>query len=261
MLNSLAWAIGVLVDGAIIGRHLGVDAMAAYGMIWPLTLIYGLIGAVFSGGSRNLYSNLAGHGRLEEANGVFTLACVAAVLLSVLAASATACFASPLAGLLGANGGNENLRPLIVLYLQGFVIGLPFDSMGRILAAYLGMDSDYRRAFAATLAMTVADIIGDFAAVYLFDGSMFLIGLTTAIGQMVYCAVLSTHFLRKKRMLHYTFRRLGGALKHFGGIISHGIPAGLTRLFGAVSSIAVNQMIAAAASSAYIAAYGIGRCL
>ncbi len=134
MLNSLAWAIGVLVDGAIIGRHLGVDAMAAYGMIWPLTLIYGLIGGVLSGGSRNLYSNLAGHGKLEEANGVFTLACVTAVLLSVLAAAATVCFASPLAGLLGANGVNENLRPLIVLYLQGIVIGLPFDSMGWILA-------------------------------------------------------------------------------------------------------------------------------
>lgn len=52
VLNATTWAIGTIVDGIIIGNYLGVEAMAAYGMIWPVTLLFGLIGGILSDGSR-----------------------------------------------------------------------------------------------------------------------------------------------------------------------------------------------------------------
>jgi len=82
MMYMLAWAVGTLVDGAFIGNFLGVDAVASYGMVWPLTLVFGLIGSILSGGSRNLYTDLAGHGRTEEANRIFTLACLMSAAFS-----------------------------------------------------------------------------------------------------------------------------------------------------------------------------------
>lgn len=261
VLNATTWAIGTIVDGIIIGNYLGVEAMAAYGMIWPVTLLFGLIGGILSGGSRNIYTKLAGQGHLEEANRVFSLACGLAALLSLVVIGAITAFAGPIAGLLGATGQNAHLQVLVSRYLTGIMLGLPFDSIAKILSGYLGMDSDYRRVITATVAMTVTDIVGDYLAVTVFDGSMFLMGLTTAIGQLVYCAVLSTHFLRKNRMLRVTFRKLRSTVRHIPAILANGTPAGTTRISSALGGILVNRILSAAATGTYIAAFSINKSL
>ena len=66
ILNTTAWV--TITDAAIIGNFLGVEAVGAYGMVWPVVLFFGLIG----GGTRNLYSGLVGQGRIKEANRLFT---------------------------------------------------------------------------------------------------------------------------------------------------------------------------------------------
>ena len=66
ILNTTAWV--TIADAAIIGNFLGVEAVGAYGMVWPVVLFFGLIG----GGTRNLYSGLVGQGRIKEANRLFT---------------------------------------------------------------------------------------------------------------------------------------------------------------------------------------------
>ena len=66
ILNTTAWV--TIADVAIIGNSLGVEAVGAYGMVWPVVLFFGLIG----GGTRNLYSGLVGQGKIKEANSLFT---------------------------------------------------------------------------------------------------------------------------------------------------------------------------------------------
>ena len=261
MMNNFTWAVGSLVDGAIIGNFLGVDAMAAYGLIWPLTFVYALIGSILSGGSRNLYTNLAGHGKTDEANNVFTLACILSVMLSVTMVILTYLFISPLAGFLGAKGENELLRPLVCRYLSGFILGLPFDSCAKILSGYMGLDSDHERVVGATIAMTITDIIGDLAAVMLFNGGMFLLGFTTALGQIVYFAVLASHFFRKDIMLRFSLKGLTGTKEKIKTIISNGAPSGITRISNAFCGIAVNSILSASAASSYIAAYSIHKSM
>ena len=261
MMNTFAWAIGTLVDGAIIGNFLGVDSVAAYGMIWPMTLVFGLIGAILAGGSRNIYTHLAGHGKTREANQIFTIACAMAFGISVLLMLLTLVDANPLAMMLGANGANAHLRPLIRLYISGYVLALPFDSVAKVLSSYMGMDSDHQRVIYATLAMTIVDIIGDLIAVFVFDGGMFAIGFATAIGNLVYCLVLSTHFLRPKRMLRFVFDGIQKPLKNGYDIIKNGAPAGITRIASAISGITINHILAAYATSNHLAAYSVVKSL
>ena len=85
-LHNFTWSVGVLVDGAVIGNFLGVDAVAAYGLVWPLTMAFVLVGSILSGGSRNLYTKLAGQGLVQEANHVFTLASLLPFSLSLVLA-------------------------------------------------------------------------------------------------------------------------------------------------------------------------------
>ena len=261
ILNTFTWSVGLLVDGAVIGNLLGVDAVAAYGLVWPLTLAFVLIGNILSGGSRNLYTKLAGQGSVREANHVFTLACLLSFLLSFLLAILAFLFQSPLAAVLGARGGNAALRPLTCAYLSGILLGIPFDNCAKILAGYMGIDSDHKRAVMAAAVMTAANIIGDLFVVMFFGGSLFALGAATSFSQVVYLAVLSTHFLRRERMLRFTLKGLTGAAEKLKIMFLNGLPAGIIRISNCFSGIMVNSILSASASSSFIAAYSVHRSM
>ena len=65
--------IGNIVDGVIIGRCLGVDSMAAFGIVSPIMEVFALIGAIVQTGSRNRFTRLMGEGKTEKAQRVFSL--------------------------------------------------------------------------------------------------------------------------------------------------------------------------------------------
>ena len=255
ILNTTVWV--TMVDGAVIGNFLGVDAFAAYGLVWPIVLFYGLIGAVFSGGTRTLYSKLAGRGEVEKANKIFTTACVGAVVISIAVIVLSLCFAEQIATLLGASGKNADLNPLVSSYIRGFVFEVPFFTLGSILSSLMVVDSDFKRAAYSRVAMSVFDIAGDLIVVLFLNGGMFLLGFTTAIAQLVYFLVMCTHFFRKNRILRFVVPKPAEWIKLSGDIISHGIPAGLTAASGAVGGVVANKVLSHFTTSTFIAAYSV----
>lgn len=261
IMNALTWSVGALVDGAVIGNFLGVDAVAAYGLVWPLTYVYSLVGGILSGGSRNLYTQYAGQGKIKEANQVFSLALLSAMGISLCMTILTWIFLQPITLLLGVGRENELLAPFVCSYLGGFLIGLPFDSGAKVLSGYMGLDSDNRRVIIATAAMTITDIILDLAVVLFLSGGMFLLGLATSIGQIVYFSVLMTHFTRKDRMLRISLKGIHAAGHNFRQMLLNGAPAGITRLSNAFCGIAVNRILCAAAASGVIAAYSVHKSI
>ncbi|MBR1442055.1 MAG: ATP-binding protein [Firmicutes bacterium] len=261
ILNKFTWSVGLLVDGAVIGNFLGVDSVAAYGLVWPLTLAFVLVGNILSGGSRNLYTKLVGQGSAKEANHVFTLACLLSFLLSLMLALLAFLFLSPLAAVLGASGENAALHPLTCAYLSGILLGLPFDNCAKVLAGYMGIDSDHKRVVMAVAVMTATNIIGDLFAVIFFNSSLFALGAATSLGQVVYLIMLSTHFFRRKRMLHFTLKGLTGVAEKLKIMFSNGLPACITRISNCFSGIMVNCILSTAATSSFIAAYSVHRSM
>ena len=71
---SLSSSVGSMVDGIVIGQFLGVDSIAAFGIINPLMIAFSIIGAVVSAGARNRFTSLLGAGKTEQARQVFSLA-------------------------------------------------------------------------------------------------------------------------------------------------------------------------------------------
>ncbi len=258
ILSTISYAVGPLADGAVIGNFYGVDCVAAYGMVWTAVLIYALIGGVSGGGSRNLYTGLLGNGRVDAANRVFTTAMLFCGILSAILTALTFVFPHSVAGLLGANGNAENLAPLMEAYLMGFAPGVIFMNGAKVLSGYMSIDSDNKINIYAVIAMSVVDILGDLAAVFIFHGGLFALGLATALGNLVYFCVLSTHFLKKNHILKYHFEGiLKEAPETVKGILKNGAPAGMTRVAGAAGGIIINHLLAATAMSETIAAYGV----
>ena len=255
ILNTTIWVTPV--DGAVIGNYLGVDAVAAYGLVWPVVLAYGLLAAVFSGGTRTIYSQLVGKGKIEEANKVFSVACISSTFVSIILTLFSLGFAESISALLGTTGVNAHLTPLVSSYIRGFSFELPFFCLSGILSSLVVIDSDFKRAGYARLAMSFFDIFGDLAVVLFFNGGMFLLGFATSIAQFVYFLVMCTHFFQKNRNLRFVFPGITEFFSIIKNIFANGAPAGITSASAALGGILINRILTFSAASTNIAAYSV----
>ncbi|MBQ7559257.1 MAG: hypothetical protein IJT20_03315, partial [Synergistaceae bacterium] len=62
-------------------------------------------------------------------------------------------------------------------YIYGYIIGLPFFTLTRILAPYLELEGQYMRSVMSSFMMTVIDIAADAFVIFVLHGGMFELGL------------------------------------------------------------------------------------
>ena len=111
----------MLANGIFIGKFLGAQDMAAYGLIGPIYLLLSTIATTFAVGASTYCSMLLGKGKVREAKEVFTANAVAVTLLSLLLTFIVLYFAEELCLMLGAAGEHANLYGSLIAYLHGFV--------------------------------------------------------------------------------------------------------------------------------------------
>ena len=130
ILSSLIGIIGSVVDGMVIGRFLGEEAMAAFGFTNPVTLVVTIVASMLSTGASVLCGKYVGEGRVEKTREVFSACFSGALLISLLLASLTVASAPAIAGLAGAK--DELLEPAAD-YIRGYGLACP----GIILVSFL----------------------------------------------------------------------------------------------------------------------------
>ena len=69
IISSLMSSVGSLIDGVIIGQCLGIDSMAAFGLVSPGIIVFSLFGAIVASGARNRFTMMIGKGDQEGARG------------------------------------------------------------------------------------------------------------------------------------------------------------------------------------------------
>ena len=57
ILLSLSSSVGSMIDGVVIGQFLGVDSIAAFGIINPLMIAFSIIESAIAAGARNRFSS------------------------------------------------------------------------------------------------------------------------------------------------------------------------------------------------------------
>ena len=256
ILSSLASAVGNLIDGVIIGQYLGVDSIAAFGIISPLMVVFALGGAVLAAGARNRFTRLVGGGRLEEGRGIFSLACVLSLIIGVGMLALCLSLAEPISRLLGARGKAAHLLPKAAGYLIGTALGLPAMNVMRVLWTFMPIDNDKNLPIVTSVVLAGVDVILDLLAVHVLHGDTFEMGLATSLSYYAAVGVLLTHFRKRNILLKLSFRRM--PWRESWDIVKQGLPSGVARLGNTARSAFMNRMLAAVAASA-IAAYSVHR--
>ena len=258
ILTSLTSSVGSLIDGVIIGRCLGVDAMAAFGLVSPAVIVFSLSGAIIAAGARSRFTMMIAGGDREGASGIFTLSMLTGVGLSVLLMILMLVFSTPVCALLGATGSAAGLMDKARGYLAGIAIGMPAMNAVRVMNAYLTIDNDGRLTVLSSAVLTATDIVLDCVVAFVTHGGTFEMGLATSISHFAALAVVMTHFRRKERLTRFSPKAM--RRKEILPMLAKGLPMGVGRISNTARCVALNQMMAGIAGAAgCIAAYSVQR--
>lgn len=242
------------IDGLIISRFLGPEAMAAEGIVHPIYSILGVISGLLAVGMEVRCAQAIGRGNREELSRFFSATVYVGTVASLLITLLLVVFVRPFTVLLGASGNAAELLESASRYLLGVAVGIPPLILTAILAPAFQLDSGRKAVQTGALLDTLVNIVLDLVAVRLELG-IFGIGLSTAIA--AYCNLLyqCTHLLKKDRMVHFVRPHI--SVKEFVQMLLNGCEKAIKRLANTVRPIILNTIIIAYGGTAAMTALSV----
>ena len=242
------------IDGLIVSRYLGQDAMAAFGIAYPIYSILGVVSGLLAVGMEIKCSQAIGRGNLKDFNRFFSVTVYVGSAVSVLMTVLILCFAKPFTVLLGASGSAASLQRPAADYLIGVGVGIPALIMSAILSPALQLDSGEKIIQRGALIITVADVLIDIAAVR-FGWGILGIGLATAVSNYLNLFYMCTHFRKKDRMLRFV--KPDVKPKEFFTMLADGSEKAIKRLANIIRPVALNIIIISYGGTAAVSALSV----
>ena len=203
VLSALTVSLCLLIDNMMIGRYLGVPALAADSLANPLLLALGAVGTILATGVQVACGKSLGKGSQAETNVCYSTAVMTALAFSVTFALLAVTLRVPLAKLLGAN--DAQLVKDTGGYIAGFSIGAPATVSALILIPFLQIAGQSGLLVVAVLMMTVTDVAFDLLSVFVFKGGMFGMGLASSLSYYMAVIIAGSYFLSHKCVFKFSF--------------------------------------------------------
>lgn len=253
--SHLSKAVGPIIDMLFVSQFIGVNGVTVLGYVGPLILLFELIGITIGTGTRTKGAALMGEGRKEDANKAFSSSLISGGGIAIIVVLIVAVLNMQVAFLLGAR--EPELQQMTVQYLYGYLIGVPFCGLTRIITPYLQMEGQFKLINITGILTTVIDVVADGIVIFVLHGGMFEIGLATSLGYIIPFILCISFFFRnkKKSVFRFSFKYfdLGLSLE----MLKLGAPGGLRKGFGAIGGMLINNMFTAMNMRYLVAAYGV----
>ena len=206
LIAALTLAVSDIADALVIGNSMGMNGLAAVGIVTPVYLFLNFAGYSFSTGGGVTHSRLAAEGRETEALSHFKTMILLTAGMAVLLAAGGNILLKQLLELLGAGDGGAELLRLCELYAQPLVTAIPLFLLNYLLYDFVRCDNDAPLATFGFSAGCIIDLaLNIWFVIGLGRGVQGLI-IATIIAQAVSVLILSTHLLGSRGIL--SFRKL-----------------------------------------------------
>ena len=203
--SALISSIYGIVDMAMVGQYKGPSGTAALAVVAPIWNIVYSLGLLTGIGGSVLMSSAKGKGEAKEQKEYFSAALIVTIILAVVCWGAILFFDTEMLMLFGAE---KTLLPLAKEYLVPVKFVIPAFLFNQMLAAFLRNDNAPVLATAAVLTGGIFNIFGDYFFVFTLDMGIQGAGLATAIGAVITCVVMLSHFFTCKNNLRFVFPSL-----------------------------------------------------
>ncbi|MEE3405275.1 MAG: MATE family efflux transporter, partial [Acutalibacteraceae bacterium] len=239
--------IGVVVDGIIIGRFLGEDSMAAYGLVTPIINLSTAFSGILATGAQIICAQHLGAGDKKSARRAFSMCMIITVIVSAVMMAGVLIFRNDISVLLGAHGKSAHLLQPTADYLLGIVFSFPCVLFLFEFNSLMRLDGDANRVIVAVVVMTLLDIAGDLVNVLIVHGGMLGMGLTTSISYFAALVIMLLHFTKKDISFRFSFKGL--RMKDLGEIIATGSSSAVGSASSMLRNAALNQIMVASVLS------------
>ncbi len=249
----------VMVDAVFIGQYLGSEAVAASGLIQPVTMLFNMIGGLFGPGLAVVCTRYMGMAKKEKVNQVFSLVMTFLLILLIAAGILLYISAPGIASSLGEKSGNYIIIHMVEEYLRGFAFSVVPMNMSLSLSGLMMLDNDKSRSVISMIATLASDFLFDYLNVMVFHGGMWGMAIATSLSNCIGLLIVLTHFLKKDRILNFTLK--GMDFRELKEVIICGISNSVSMGSIALRGIVFNSILFGIAGSVEVAALSASNSL
>lgn len=212
-----------MVDRMYVARieGAGTDALAALGIVLPITLIIQAFANLIGLGGAPRAGIKLGEGNRTEANRIFNTAFVLLLLLGIVIGAATFVFARPIILLFGCPASAVEYA---VSYLKIYACGTVFVMLSQGLNPFILTQGHSFIAMSSVLLGAIINILLDPVFIFGMELSVAGSGLATVLSQLCSCICILCFFFSRKSL----FRFAGGEMRLVPARIADIVSLGFT---------------------------------
>ena len=229
------------VDGLIVGRFVGTEALAAVGgsSSQIINVLVGFFVAMTAGASV-VIGQIYGAGRKEDLNQALGNAVASMGMLGLLLMT-VGLLASP--GLLHLLNTPQETLEGALLYLRIYFIGVPFVMILNMESSILRSLGDSFHPFLYMVAGCVTNIALDALFVIAFGWGIAGVAIATVVAQLVNTALLTWRLMKGDQDYHLTLRNLRLKGVYLVNMLRLGVPSGLQSSMYSVSNMIIQAAV------------------
>ncbi|MDO4487644.1 MAG: MATE family efflux transporter [Eubacteriales bacterium] len=256
ILVSLSVTICTFIDGAMIGKNLGPEAIAAFGLSLSVVTLFSAVGGTVAAGVQVVIGHAVGSGDRDELNQAFSTSVILCIILSLLSLVGTLAFLNPLVSFLGAEPGSL-VEVHTRQYLIGFALGCPAFIAFMIINPFYLILGKQSVVLMATLIMSITDIIGDIANVFVFHGGSFGMSLASSVSYVAAFLYLIAFFPGIKDRVSFAVKGFNATLVK--ALLVAGSAFALNQICRVFFSVFANRVVISAGGDELLAAFTISK--
>lgn len=251
-ISMLASALYQTIDGVFVGQFIGQTAFAALNLAMPFVIINFSLADLVGVGSAVPISVSLGKKQGQEANNIFTCACLMIVCFGLLIGAVMFAAAPLLMRLMGAQG---EFAELAVQYLRVYALCSPVTTIIFAADNYLRICGYIRGSMFLNIFMSVLSAVLEFLFLGVFRWGIWAAALATCSGMFISALIAFIPFFRGKALLRFCKPHFSG--KMIRQIVACGSPNFLNNIAGRITSILMNAILVRLGGETAVSVYGI----
>ena len=252
IMGTMVTSIYVLADTIIIGKGIGILAMAALNIVLPLFNIFFGNGLLFGVGGSVLMSIARGRGDVKAGECYYTVSMILNAVTCILYTVLFWVFMDPIARFLGAT---DVTMPYVKEYVPYVITGLSVFAFSTSLLTFVRNDGAPKLAMAAVVTGGISNVFLDILFVYPLHMGMAGASIASVIGSGITVIILLFHFRSKSCGLKFSLE--GFSLKYVKQVFANGFTSFLVEITSGMVMFVFNIQLLEYVGDIGVSMYGV----
>lgn len=254
MMGMIVNALYNFVDTVFLGQFVGVDAIGALAISFPIQMIIMGFGTMIGIGAASAASRALGAKEIEKADHIVGNAFLSIFIIGILLITFGREFLNPILSLFGAT---DTLLPLAHDYMNIILMGSIFLTISMVSNNVIRAEGNAKVAMISMMIGTGFNIILDPIFIELLGFGIRGAAIATVLGQIFAFLYVTNYFYRGKSNFKIMPHHLKPNIEYLTEIFTVGFPTFMRQIAGSILAIVVNNSLGFYGGDLAISVYGV----